>query len=62
MDNLTVSVKGDELVRSVERLAGIGSCSTPSSVTFPDEGHGFTKTANRTRAAVETVRCFAKYP
>ncbi len=31
------------------------------AVIFPDEGHGFTKTANRTRAAVETVRWFAKY-
>jgi len=32
-----------------------------ASVIFPDEGHGFTKTANRTRAAVETVRWFAKH-
>jgi len=31
------------------------------AVIFPDEGHGFTKTVNRTRAAVETVRWFAKY-
>jgi dipeptidyl aminopeptidase/acylaminoacyl peptidase len=31
------------------------------AVIFPDEGHGFTKTANRTKAAVETVRWFAKY-
>jgi dipeptidyl aminopeptidase/acylaminoacyl peptidase len=31
------------------------------SVIFPDEGHGFTKTANRTRAAVETVRWFATH-
>ncbi len=31
------------------------------AVIFPDEGHGFTKTANRTRAAVETVRWFAKH-
>ena len=31
------------------------------SVIFPDEGHGFTKTANRTRAAVETVRWFARH-
>jgi acetyl esterase/lipase len=30
-----------------------------ASVIFPDDGHGFTKTANRTRAAVETVRWFA---
>ena len=29
-----------------------------ASVIFPDEGHGFTKTANRTRAAVETVGWF----
>jgi dipeptidyl aminopeptidase/acylaminoacyl peptidase len=34
---------------------------TVESVIFPDEGHGFTKTVNRTRAAVETVRWFAKY-
>jgi dipeptidyl aminopeptidase/acylaminoacyl peptidase len=32
-----------------------------ASVIFPDEGHGFTKTANRTRAAVETVRWFAAH-
>ena len=32
-----------------------------ASVIFPDEGHGFTKTANRTRAAVETVRWFARH-
>ena len=32
-----------------------------ASVIFPDEGHGFTKTANRTRAAVETVRWFADH-
>ena len=32
-----------------------------SSVIFPDEGHGFTKTANRTRATVETVRHFARH-
>ena len=32
-----------------------------ASVIFPDEGHGFTKTANRTRAAVETVRWFANH-
>jgi len=31
------------------------------AVIFPDEGHGFSKTANRTKAAVETVRWFAKY-
>ena len=31
------------------------------SVIFPDEGHGFTKTANRTRAAIETVRWFARH-
>ncbi|MFN2521292.1 MAG: prolyl oligopeptidase family serine peptidase [Candidatus Limnocylindria bacterium] len=31
------------------------------SVIFHDEGHGFTKTANRTRAAVETVRWFARH-
>ena len=31
------------------------------SVIFPDEGHGFTKTANRTRAAIETVRWFASH-
>jgi dipeptidyl aminopeptidase/acylaminoacyl peptidase len=31
------------------------------AVIFPDEGHGFTKTVNRTKAAVETVRWFAKY-
>ena len=31
------------------------------SVIFPDEGHGFTKTVNRTRAAVETVRWFATH-
>jgi dipeptidyl aminopeptidase/acylaminoacyl peptidase len=31
------------------------------AVIFPDEGHGFTKTANRTKAAVETVRWFTKY-
>jgi dipeptidyl aminopeptidase/acylaminoacyl peptidase len=31
------------------------------AVIFPDEGHGFTKTANRTRAAVETVRWFATH-
>ncbi len=34
---------------------------TVDVVIFPDEGHGFTKTVNRTRAAVETVRWFAKY-
>ena len=32
-----------------------------ASVIFPDEGHGFTKTANRTRAAVETVRWFVSH-
>jgi dipeptidyl aminopeptidase/acylaminoacyl peptidase len=32
-----------------------------ASVIFPDEGHGFTKTANRTRAAVETVRWFVDH-
>ena len=31
------------------------------AVIFPDEGHGFTKTVNRTKAAVETVRWFAKH-
>jgi dipeptidyl aminopeptidase/acylaminoacyl peptidase len=31
------------------------------SLIFPDEGHGFTKTANRTRAAIETVRWFATH-
>jgi dipeptidyl aminopeptidase/acylaminoacyl peptidase len=31
------------------------------AVIFPDEGHGFTKTVNRTKAAVETVRWFTKY-
>ena len=31
------------------------------AVIFPDEGHGFSKTANRTRAAVETVKWFAKH-
>ena len=31
------------------------------AVIFPDEGHGFTKTANRTRAAVEMVRWFARH-
>jgi dipeptidyl aminopeptidase/acylaminoacyl peptidase len=31
------------------------------SVIFPDEGHGFTKTANRTRAATLTVRWFATH-
>jgi len=31
------------------------------AIIFPDEGHGFTKTANRTRAAVATVRWFARH-
>lgn len=30
-------------------------------VLFPDEGHGFTKTANRIRSAVSMVRWFVKY-
>jgi dipeptidyl aminopeptidase/acylaminoacyl peptidase len=32
-----------------------------ASVIFPDEGHGFTKIVNRTRAAVETVRWFVTH-
>ncbi len=31
------------------------------SVIFPDEGHGFRKTANRVRSTVEIVRWFEKY-
>ena len=31
------------------------------ALVFPDEGHGFSKTANRTRAAIETVRWFATH-
>jgi dipeptidyl aminopeptidase/acylaminoacyl peptidase len=30
-------------------------------VLFPDEGHGFTKTANKIEAAVATVRWFVRY-
>jgi dipeptidyl aminopeptidase/acylaminoacyl peptidase len=30
-------------------------------VLFPDEGHGFAKTANRIRSAVSMVRWFVKY-
>ncbi len=30
-------------------------------VLFPDEGHGFTKTANRITAAIETTRWFAEH-
>jgi len=30
-------------------------------VLFPDEGHGFLKTANRVRATVETVRWFERH-
>jgi dipeptidyl aminopeptidase/acylaminoacyl peptidase len=30
-------------------------------VRFPDEGHGFRKTANRIRANIEMVRWFEKY-
>ena len=30
-------------------------------VLFPDEGHGFRKTANRVRSAVEVTRWFARY-
>ena len=31
------------------------------ALIFPDEGHGFTKTANRTRAAIDGVRWFATH-
>lgn len=30
-------------------------------ILFPDEGHGFTKTANRIRTAIATARWFARY-
>jgi dipeptidyl aminopeptidase/acylaminoacyl peptidase len=50
------------LVEAEQMVDELRRCEVEvDSVIFPDEGHGFTKTANRTRAAVETVRWFAKH-
>jgi dipeptidyl aminopeptidase/acylaminoacyl peptidase len=50
------------LVEATQMVDELRKRNVPvEAVIFPDEGHGFTKTANRTRAAVETVRHFAKY-
>jgi len=50
------------LVEATQMVDELRKRNVPvEAVIFPDEGHGFTKTANRTRAAVETVSWFAKY-
>jgi dipeptidyl aminopeptidase/acylaminoacyl peptidase len=50
------------VVEAEQMVAEIGQRGVPVElVMFPDEGHGFTKTANRVRAAVETARWFDRY-
>ena len=50
------------VVEAEQMVDEIGRRGVPVElVLFPDEGHGFLKTANRARAAVETVRWFERY-
>ena len=49
-------VEADQIVESL-RERGV----PVRYVLFPDEGHGFTKTANRITAAIETTRWFADH-
>jgi dipeptidyl aminopeptidase/acylaminoacyl peptidase len=50
------------VVEAEQMVAEIGQRGVPVElVMFPDEGHGFIKTANRVRAAIETARWFDRY-
>ena len=50
------------VVEAEQMVDEIGRRGVPVElVLFPDEGHGFLKTANRVRAAVETVRWFERH-
>ncbi len=49
-------VEAEQVVNSLERR-GV----PVAYVLFPDEGHGFTKTANRIRSEVAIVRWFAEH-
>ena len=50
------------VIEAEQMVDEIGRRGVPVElVLFPDEGHGFLKTANRVRAAVETVRWFERH-
>lgn len=50
------------VIEAEQMVAEIGKRNVPVElVLFPDEGHGFVKTANRVRATVETTRWFQRY-
>ncbi|HWL88876.1 MAG TPA: prolyl oligopeptidase family serine peptidase [Polyangiaceae bacterium] len=50
------------VVEAEQVVRGLGGRGVPVEyVLFPDEGHGFRKTKNRTRATVAVVRWVEKY-
>src|SRR5205807_2564483 len=50
------------VVEAEQVVRGLSARGVPVEyVLFPDEGHGFRKIANRTRATVAVVRWFEKY-